>query len=74
MIDQGFLRRECRNEARREALENDYNDRYERIAAKMVAEAVAEGMSEHWQPQFARVHEAVMAEIEKDNKVLDRNT
>lgn len=65
MIDQGFLRRECKSESDREQAEQDYNDRYERIAAAMIAEAVAEGMSPHWQPQFHVVHEKVLQELEQ---------
>lgn len=68
MIDQGFLRRECKNEARREALEHDYNNRYERIADAMIAEARADGESQYWQPKFADVHAKVMAGIEADQK------
>lgn len=64
MIDQGFLRKECKRESDREQAEQAYNVIYERIAAAMIDEAVAEGMSPHWQPQFAVVHAKVMAEIE----------
>lgn len=68
MIDQGFLRRECRTEEQREQAEHDYNDRYERIEQAMIAEARAEGMSEHWQPQFRHVHEKVLAEINAERR------
>lgn len=65
MIDQGFLRRECKSESAREQAEQAYNDIYERIAGEMIAEARAEGMSEHWQPPFHTVHEKVLQQLEQ---------
>lgn len=64
MIDQGFLRRECKRESDREQAEQAYNVIYKRIASQMIAEARAEGMSEHWQPQFHVVHAKVLKELD----------